>query len=243
MEDFTPPEVRAALALAGGDHAVAAAYAKNARRHASTYLALAPARLARAVSASVRCVLQAQYRLPDTVARLVALLCGPPDALAAAAALVDCRNLAHRLLTTFTKKARSLLWTEGLAQAATVAVELLLSLGDHAPVIDAVEYANEGDLDVDLSTVMFVPTPTSAKATSERNREFNALDSLLGEAEPEGRLTGRPLVSEAGLKLNQLQSGVVTVRPIVERRRTEERSAVEDPLAIFGDVSGAAYKR
>lgn len=90
----------------------------------------APAvRLAMALPAQVEAVLKAKKTLPDAVARLVAVLCVPSRAaLEAAAQLVDCRALAHRLVTALARKAKGCLWTQGLADAATVAIELLLGL-------------------------------------------------------------------------------------------------------------------
>merc|ERR1712190_586591 len=92
---------------------------------------------ARALKKAVNAILQAKRRLPDSVARLVALLCSSELArLSAAAALIDCSDLAHKLLTALTHKARGWLWTEGLTQAATVAVELLLALPAKAEASD-----------------------------------------------------------------------------------------------------------
>merc|ERR1712070_635573 len=90
---------------------------------------------ARALTAAVESLLQARRSLPEAVARLVALLCAPThEALAAAAALVDCGDLAHSLLTALSRKAKGWLWTDGLAQAATIAVDLLLELPEVQPL-------------------------------------------------------------------------------------------------------------
>lgn len=129
LEAFSDDEVRAALALAGGNGDLALDFLQKARESIGSLMSSPPERLARALTAAVGAVLQARRSLPTAVARLVALLCAPaPEKLASAAALVDCGDLAHQLLTALAKKSKGFLWTEGLAQAATVAVDLLLSL-------------------------------------------------------------------------------------------------------------------
>lgn len=129
LEGFSDSEVQAALFLADNNRRRAAEVLQKARRSVESLITASPHRLAQALSAAVGAVLQARRSLPAAIARLVALLCGPsPDRLASAAALVDCGDLAHRLLTALTKKARGWLWTEGIMQAATVAVDLLLAL-------------------------------------------------------------------------------------------------------------------
>jgi len=129
LEGFSDSEVQAALFLADHNHRRAAEALRKARQSIHDLLAADPQRLAQALSAAVGAVLQARRSLHAAIARLVALLCAPgADRLAAAAMLVDCGNLAHRLLNSLAKKARGWLWTEGLMQAATIAVDLLLAL-------------------------------------------------------------------------------------------------------------------
>jgi len=128
------------------------------------------------------------------------------------------------LLEALSKKAKGWLWTEGLAHAATVAIDLLLAmpdvLPDQAQAEDASsesELSNLDDGEQNPSASESVP-PHQDKSAIERNAEFDALDILLGALEMEGRLVAQPLVSDPGLRVCRLKAGVVSVKSMAERR-------------------------
>jgi len=202
-------EVRAALALAGGNRSVAADVLRKARQSiADLLLDTPPPRLARAISAAVDAVLQARRSLPDSIARLVALLCAPaPDALAAVVALVDCGELADRLLTALSRKARGFLWTEGLSQAATIAVDLLLALPATLPgssVMQETSPTLSSNRDDDSTPVSpsLAPASVARCVAAAPPPAWDAfVDSDVGlTVAAEGRPAGRPVVSEPGLR-------------------------------------------
>lgn len=209
LDGFADAEVRAALALSCGDMSLAAVVLCRARQSVAKRIHASPGRLARALTAAVESLLQARRSLPDAVARLVVLLCAPsPGALAAAAALVDCGDLAHRLLTALSRKAKGWLWTDGLAQAATIAVDLLLELPKAQPPADGSEDSDSSSSSSSAASIAELEETAELgglareglKSKVQRNAEFNDLDSLLSAVEAEGRLIARPLVSEPGLR-------------------------------------------
>mmetsp|Transcript_91026 Transcript_91026/g.253429 ORF Transcript_91026/g.253429 Transcript_91026/m.253429 type:complete len:494 (+) Transcript_91026:42-1523(+) len=255
LEAFCDAERRAGLALVGGEPALAADILWRARRAVEKVPERRPRRLAKAISSAVDAVLQAKRGLPDAVAKLVALLCVPkPGVLAAAAARLDCDDLAHRLLTACARKAHGWLWTEGLAEAATIAVDLLLALPSKQASLSASLSASE-ESSVETASVfstsgsrrnfssraaaspqlMMVaaaaavaaakdPNVTAAGRRKHRDETFEALDRLLGAAEVEGRLLGRPLVSEPGLKVAPLAgAGGAAASPRCRRPRSSRR--------------------
>lgn len=238
LTELPPPEVRAALALTGGDRGSAVDIALKARAATAKYVAGKPARLGKALVAAVNSIVQARYSLSDAIARLVALLCEPPsEKLAAAASLVDCEGLAHKLLTACSRKAKGWIWTAGMAQAATVAVDLLLALPAATSPESPEESSESSTSEDDAITDVNRPQCTSCDCKSpqqrneeiearklRRNEEFDALDSLLGAVEVEGRLA-QPLVSALGLRVCRLQRGVVNVLPVAERRRLSQLAA------------------
>lgn len=216
LDGFADAEVRAALALSCGDMTAAAVVLRRARKSVAKILRASPRRLARALTAAVESLLQARRSLPEAVARLVALLCAPsPAALAAAAALVDCGDLAHRLLTALSRKAKGWLWTDGLAQAATVAVDLLLELPEAQPQPPADGSEDSHSSSSSSSSASVAEEDETAecggpKSEVQRKAEFDDLDSLLSAVEVEGRLIARPLVSAPGLRAqNGLRSRLV----------------------------------
>lgn len=226
-------EMRAALALVGGNMTAAADAAKRARRSAGRLLqasadeaaaeaaAVAEAaeaagdqfedlftippgdaalasppvateyRLAKALPAQVAAVLKARKTLPEAVARLVALLCVPSrEELEGAANLVDYRALADMLLTALTRKAKGCLWTEGLADAATVAVELLLS------VPPAAEGAGAEEVEPESAS----PGRKLKKSSSRRGSGASARDTS-GHVQNSGRgeaSNGHGAVADSG---------------------------------------------
>lgn len=214
LEDFTDTERRAGLALVGGDPSLAVDVLSRARKAIARLPKDRPRHLAKAISSAVETCLQARLGLQDSVAKLVALLCVPSQgALAAAAARLDSGDLAHRLLTALTRKAHGWLWTKGLAEAASIAVELLLAL----PPKDESSAARTASVEpVPVTAPAAAAKPpsdvgarkltksASAEAVerrrSNRDATFEALDQLLGSTEPEAGLLGRPKVSEPGLK-------------------------------------------
>lgn len=216
LEGFADAEVNAALALAGGDPNIASDILQKARNSIAKYIGARPERLARALSSAVDAVLQAKRLLPEAVARLVALLCAPAsNLLVKAAMLIDCGDLANRLLTALAKKARGWLWTDNLAQAATVAVDLLLGLSE-VQVVPKSHEVTEGSIgseadpqlcEEEIGDAMvqslhenIVDETAADVAARQRDSEFEALDKLLNAVEAEGRLVSRPLLSEPGLR-------------------------------------------
>mmetsp|Transcript_81836 Transcript_81836/g.227969 ORF Transcript_81836/g.227969 Transcript_81836/m.227969 type:complete len:467 (-) Transcript_81836:71-1471(-) len=220
---FGDTEMRVALALVGGDDAAAVILLRRARVSVVSKVQGTPARLAKALSAAVENVLLARTTLPDRMARLIALLCAPGhDKIAAAAGFVDCGDLAHRLLTALARKARSFLWTDGFAEAATIVVELLLALpsksasGDASASSSNEDTRSENEEEAAVNAVGATTTFTSASRLAagevmsprERQEVFEALDGLLGTSEPEGR-SRRPSNSAPGLK----QSSAASAKP------------------------------
>jgi len=184
-----------------------------------------PLRLAKALSAAVKSVLQARRSLPAAIARLVALLCAPKaDRLAGAAILVDCDDLAHRLLTALAKKSRGFLWTDGLMQAATVAVDLLLALPAASEAAAAAQAAEGASFEAPDSGSDGEPAPLETPAAlaaphaasnsgyvSDAGRAGDAantgfdfstkdLDELCDSVPDEGTPMAKPLISALGLK-------------------------------------------
>lgn len=224
LDGFADAEVRAALALSCSDMTAAAAVLRRARRSVAKIIHASPGRLARALTAAVESLLQARRSLPHAVARLVALLCAPsPESLAAAAALVDCGDLAHCLLTALSRKSKGWLWTDGLAQAATIAVDLLLELPEAQQQPPAADSEDSDSSSSSSSAASLAAEDATAergglagdgqKSEVQRNAEFNDLDTLLSAVEVEGRLIARPLVSEPGLRVQSPQGLSLRSRP------------------------------
>jgi hypothetical protein len=228
LEGFNEPEVQAALFLADQDQQRAAEVLHKARRSIENLDVSSPQLLARALSAAVGAILQARRSMPAAIARLVALLCAPGSAaLVAAADLVDCGELAHDLLTALAKKARGWLWTDGIMQAATIAVDLLLALPvaskgnatsrSVGETFEAPSSGSDGEV-VPLElprTGCTVSTPSSRGLTkrsqdvdqaesirsiSDINFSTEALDELLEFVACEGPPPGQPSTSAKGLK-------------------------------------------
>merc|ERR1719433_2027238 len=75
LESLQHQELRAAMALASGNRAVAARIVRRAHRRIDLSIVADPEPLAQAVSSAVERVLQARRKLPCAIAYLVALLC------------------------------------------------------------------------------------------------------------------------------------------------------------------------
>mmetsp|Transcript_51232 Transcript_51232/g.81392 ORF Transcript_51232/g.81392 Transcript_51232/m.81392 type:complete len:525 (+) Transcript_51232:36-1610(+) len=229
LEGFAEAEVQAALFLADQDQQRAAEMLHKAHRSIESLDAASPQLLARALSAAVGAVLQARRSMPAAIARLVALLCAPDSAtLASAAELVDCGELAHDLLTALAKKARGWLWTDGIMQAATVAVDLLLALPvasvgnascrSTGETFEAPASGSDGEV-APLQLPSMGATLSTPSSRGVRNRSHDvdesfekahnsadvdfsttALDDLLESVACEGPPPGQPLTSAIGLK-------------------------------------------
>lgn len=217
LDRYMEAEVRAGLALAGGDHASAAEVVRRARESVERYIHGPAHRLAKAWSSAVDAVVRARRSLPHAVAQLVALLCVPaPEKLAEAATLVGCGDLADRLITALARKSRGWLWTEGLAQAAAVAVDLLLALpSDHVLQNDKFEseaLTCSSGSEADIANTAVVADTGGSDRKISLEKAFDDLDNLLGSTEVEGRICGRPLISAPGLKCS-LDTGAVKKAP------------------------------
>eukprot|EP00927_Polykrikos_kofoidii_P061324 TRINITY_DN56168_c0_g1_i1.p1 TRINITY_DN56168_c0_g1~~TRINITY_DN56168_c0_g1_i1.p1 ORF type:complete len:474 (-),score=77.47 TRINITY_DN56168_c0_g1_i1:748-2169(-) len=200
LDGFGEHEMQVGLALTGGCEMAAAEVLAKARLDVKQILNAPPHELAQAWASAVSTVLTAQRTLSDAVARLVVLLCSPPEETCVnAAEFVDCAALAHRLLTTLTKKARGWFWTKELEQAATVVVERLLALPAASSDLITVDKVSTARGDAAVASGL------SGRSTPQRERDavFEALDGLLQASVPdEGRpMQGRLLVSAPGLKL------------------------------------------
>jgi len=214
LEGFSDAEVQAALFLADHNRHRAAEVLWKARKSIEGLLDVTPQRLAQALSAAVSAVLQARRSLPGAIARLVALLCAPSaDHLAAAASVVDCGDLAHRLLTALAKKARGWLWTEGLMQAAAAARAADVasfeapasgSDGEPAPLEPGTPLERprrrDGPSHTDPQVGPSRATVEVAKCGDDVDFSTIGLDALLDSVPCEGYSPGQPVISALGLK-------------------------------------------
>jgi len=220
LASFADAEVKAALALAGGNHAAAMDIVVRARQSIESKLNGSVGRLARALNAAVEAVLQARTTLPQSLARLVSLLCVPSlKMLAEAASRIDCNALADKLLTALSRKAKGWLWTQGVAEAATIAVELLVALptrSEDPSASSSSESEDSGESDKNAAQPR-APNAREAKekaaeerALREKMVQFEALDLLCETIEKEGRPCGRPTVSDPGLKARHEAQGLMS---------------------------------
>jgi len=202
LENFKDAEVHAGLALTSGNRPLAADILTKAHKDIAPSLRANPKRVARALCDAVEAVLEANLKLPNSIVRIVALLSTvDSDKLIAVAALVDCTDLAHRLLTALTKKAKGYLWTEGLEQAATVAVELLLALPVKEAISDRTDLSADGPCISKLQDEALSRETFLEIGSAEKDSTFDEADYDLGGVEElEGRSLGRPSASDPGLK-------------------------------------------
>eukprot|EP00419_Tripos_fusus_P056284 CAMPEP_0172812828 /NCGR_PEP_ID=MMETSP1075-20121228/10278_1 /TAXON_ID=2916 /ORGANISM="Ceratium fusus, Strain PA161109" /LENGTH=484 /DNA_ID=CAMNT_0013652427 /DNA_START=44 /DNA_END=1495 /DNA_ORIENTATION=+ len=212
LDAFTESEVRAALALSGGNNSLAAALLCRARGHRRVAKVLGkrqPVLLARALSSAVSSVLEAKRTLPERIARLVVLLCAPGgDHVRAAADLVDCGDLANQLLTALAKKSRGFIWTQGMAQAATVAVELLLALPAQKSAEGSCKQIRSSSSS--SSSASGVPSEEesinvgcgiqASRSPPNAENDVNISVWVLDAVGIEGQLRGQPTISDPGLR-------------------------------------------
>jgi len=139
--------------------------------------------------------------------------------LAEAASRIDCNALADKLLTALSRKAKGWLWTQGVAEAATIAVELLVALptrSEDPSASSSSESEDSGESDKNAAQPR-APNAREAKekaaeerALREKMVQFEALDLLCETIEKEGRPCGRPPVSDPGLKARHEAQGLMS---------------------------------